>query len=75
MTKTGSNIWAVTAKNRKLVAAFQKSLKDNFEDIKKMLDEDDFPVEVFHESGYSKVFHSSEHLEKFISELAAQLAA
>ena len=74
MTKTDS-IWAVTAKNRKLVADFQRSLKDNFEDIRKMLDEDDFPVEVFHESGYSKVFHSSEHLEQFIAELEKQLAA
>lgn len=68
------SVWAVTAQNRKILAEIHASLQLNFEAIAKMLDEDDYPVEFFHQSGRSRVFRNREDLSRFISQLGDDLA-
>lgn len=73
MTRS-SSVWAVTATNRNLISQFHDSLESNFEAIATKLDEDDFPVEFYHENGCGMVFRDRADLTAFIKTLAEELA-
>ena len=68
-----SNIKVTTA-TKKTFVAFCSSLSANVERIREMLNEDDYPVEFWHDaSGMGHTFWSETELDEYIAELKAAI--